>query len=135
MGCLLTSSPILTAAQSSMAVSSGSGGSGDNNRGGQPHRTFILRGRYPQISQSTSWWFSARARETSTGGSRGCQSFFQRKGEIAGKSCSYAHNRHMSHPRTHLQRVGSPDTEDNDHVNHPRTGNDRNQKDTDKMAS
>ncbi len=47
------------------------------------------------------------------------------------KSCSYAHNRRMSHPRMHLQRVGSPDTEDNDRVRHPQTGNDRNQKDTD----
>ncbi len=37
----------------------------------------------------------------------------------------------MSHPQMHLQRVGSPDTEDNDRVRHPRTGNDRNQKDTD----
>ncbi len=51
------------------------------------------------------------------------------------KSCSYAHNRRMSHPRTHLQLVGSPDTEDNDRVHHPQTGNDRNQKDTDKTAS
>ncbi len=41
----------------------------------------------------------------------------------------------MSHPRTHLQRVGSPDTEDNDRVRHPRTGNDHNQKDTDETAS
>ncbi len=41
-----------------------------------------------------------------------------------------------SHPRTHLQRVGSPDTEeDNDRVRHPQTGNDRNQKDTDETAS
>ncbi len=31
------------------------------------------------------------------------------KGEIAAKSCSYTHNRRMSHPRTHLQRVGGPD--------------------------
>ncbi len=59
----------------------------------------------------------------------------ERKGEIASKSCSYAHNRRMSHPRTHLQRVGSPDTEDNDRVQHSWTGNDRNQKDTDKTAS
>ncbi len=41
----------------------------------------------------------------------------------------------MSHPRTHLQRVGSPDTEDNDRVRHPQTGNDCNQKDTDETAS
>ncbi len=41
----------------------------------------------------------------------------------------------MSHPRTHLRRVGSPDTEDNDRVHHPQTGNDRNQKDTDETAS
>ncbi len=41
----------------------------------------------------------------------------------------------MSHPRTHLQHVGSPDTEDNDRVHHPQTGNDRNQKDTDETAS
>ncbi len=59
----------------------------------------------------------------------------ERKGEITMKSCSFTHNRHMSHPRTHLQRVGSPDTEDNDHVRHPQTGNDRNQKDTDETAS
>ncbi len=59
----------------------------------------------------------------------------ERKGEIAAKSCSYVHNRRMSHPRTHLQCVGSPDTEDNDRVRHPRTGNDRNQKDTDGTAS
>ncbi len=48
----------------------------------------------------------------------------ERKGKITAKSCSYAHNRRMSHPRTHLQRV-----------RHPRTGNDRNQKDTDETAS
>ncbi len=59
----------------------------------------------------------------------------ERKGKIAAKSCSYAHNRRMSHPRTHLQRFGSPDTEDNDRVHHPQTGNDRNQKETDKTAS
>ncbi len=41
----------------------------------------------------------------------------------------------MSHPRTHLQHVGSPDTKDNDRVRHPQTGNDRNQKDTDETAS
>ncbi len=41
----------------------------------------------------------------------------------------------MSHPRTRLQRDGSPDTEDNDRVRHPQTGNDRNQKETDKMTS
>ncbi len=35
----------------------------------------------------------------------------ERNGEIAAKSCSYAHNRHMSHPRI-FKRVGSPDTED-----------------------
>ncbi len=51
------------------------------------------------------------------------------------KSCSYDHNRRMSHPRTQLQRVGGPDTEDNDRVRHPQTGNDRNQKDKDKTAS
>ncbi len=59
----------------------------------------------------------------------------ERKGEITAKSCSYAHNRRMSHLRTHLQRVGSPDTENNDRVRHPQTGNDRNQKDTDETAS
>ncbi len=47
LGGLLTSSPILTAAWASMAVSSGSGGGGDNTRGGQPHCTFILRGHEP----------------------------------------------------------------------------------------
>ncbi len=41
----------------------------------------------------------------------------------------------MSHPRTKLQRVGGPDTEDNDRVRHPQTENDRNQKDTDETAS
>ncbi len=41
----------------------------------------------------------------------------------------------MSHPQTYLQRVRSPDTEDNDRVRHPQTGNDRNQKDTDETAS
>ncbi len=41
----------------------------------------------------------------------------------------------MSHPRTQLQRVGGPDTEDNDRVHHPQTENDRNQKDTDETAS
>ncbi len=41
----------------------------------------------------------------------------------------------MSHPRTRLQRDGSPDTEDNDRVRHPQTGNDHNQKETDKMTS
>ncbi len=59
----------------------------------------------------------------------------ERKGEIAAKSCSYAHNRRMSHPRTHLQHVGSPYTEDKDCVSHPQTGNDGNQKDTDETAS
>ncbi len=58
----------------------------------------------------------------------------ERKGEIAAKLCSYAHNRRMSHPRKHLQRVGGPDTEYNVRVRHPRTGNDRNQKDTDGTA-
>ncbi len=52
----------------------------------------------------------------------------ERKGEIASKSCSYDHNRCMSHPRTHLQRVGSPDTEENNRVHHPRTGNDCNRR-------
>ncbi len=60
---------------------------------------------------------------------------WERKGKIAAKSCSYAHNRRMSHPRTHLQHVGRPDTEDNDRVRHPRTGNNRNQKDMDRTAS
>ncbi len=41
----------------------------------------------------------------------------------------------MSHPRTQLQHVGGPDTEDNDRVRHPQTENDRNQKDTDETAS
>ncbi len=41
----------------------------------------------------------------------------------------------MSHPRTQLQCVGGPDTEDNDRVRHPQTENDRNQKDTDETAS
>ncbi len=41
----------------------------------------------------------------------------------------------MSHPRTQLQRVGGPDTEDNDRVRHPQTENDRNQKNTDETAS
>ncbi len=112
-------------------------GGGDNTRGGQPHRTFILRGREPiprccdrhpiyrwrtewnagrpvgqtseitrepdgmfaewgvrgpwgrarrrgsycnpQISQSVSRRSSARAREISTGGGRGCQSFHKGK--------------------------------------------------------
>ncbi len=59
----------------------------------------------------------------------------ERKGEIAAKSCSYAHNKHMSHPRTYFQRVGGPDTEDNSRVHHPQTGNDHNQEDTDGTAS
>ncbi len=112
-------------------------GGGDNTRGGQPHHTFILRGREPiprccdrhpiyrwrtewnagrpvgqtseitrepdgmfaawgvrgpwgrarrrgsysnpQISQSVSRRSSARAREISTGGGRGCQSFHKGK--------------------------------------------------------
>ncbi len=41
----------------------------------------------------------------------------------------------MSHPRTQLQRVGGPDTEDNDRVRHPQTENDGFQKDTDETAS
>ncbi len=41
----------------------------------------------------------------------------------------------MSHPRTQLQRVGGPDTEDNDRVRHPQTENYRYQKDTDETAS
>ncbi len=55
------------------------------------------------------------------------------KGEIAAKSCSYAHNRRMSHPRT--QRVGSSDTEDNARVCLSRIVNDRNQEDTDGTTS
>ncbi len=57
------------------------------------------------------------------------------KGEIAAKSCSYTHNMRMSHPRTHLQRIGGPDTEDNARVHHLQTGNDCNQEDTDGTAS
>ncbi len=76
----------------------------------------------PQISQSASRRSSAWARET-------------RKGEIAAMSCSYAHNRRMSHPRTQLQRAGGPDTEDNDRGRHPQTENDRNQEDTDGTSS
>ncbi len=59
----------------------------------------------------------------------------ERKGKITAKSYSYAQNRCMSHPRTHLQHVESPNTEDNDRVRHPQKGNDRNQKDTDETAS
>ncbi len=54
----------------------------------------------------------------------------ERKGEIAAKSCSYAHNRCMSQPW-----IASPDTEDNDCVRHPQTENDRTQKDTEETAS
>ncbi len=59
----------------------------------------------------------------------------ERKGEIAAMSCSYAHNRHMNHPRTQLQRAECPDTEGNDRVRHPQTENDRNQEDADEAAS
>ncbi len=201
LGGLLTSSPMLTAARASMAVSSGSGAAvATTPEGGsptapsssedvnpspnaaidilstdgapnemlgapwdrpakitrEPDGMFAAwgvrgpwgrarrRGSYsnPQISQSVSRRSSARAREISTGGGRGCQSFHKGKArsqrdrsEIAAKSCSYAHNRRMSHPRTQLQHVGSPDTEDNDRVRHPQTENDRNQKDTDETAS
>ncbi len=158
-------------------------GGGDNTRGGQPHRTFILRGREPiprccdrhpiyrwrtewnagrpvgqtseitrepdgmfaawgvrgpwgrarrrgsyinpQISQSVSRRSSARAREISTGGGRGCG---RDRSEIM-------LIRPQQTPRTQLQRVGGPDTEDNDRVRHPQTENDRNQKDTDETAS
>ncbi len=41
----------------------------------------------------------------------------------------------ISHPRTHLQRVGGPDTEDNDRLRHPQRGNDRDQEDTDGKAA
>ncbi len=122
-------------------------GGGDNTRGGQPHRTFILGGREPiprccnrhpiyrwrtewnagrpvgqnseitpeldgifaawgvrgpwgctrrrgsysnpQISQSVSRRSSARAREISTGGGRGCQSFHK------GKARSHWNHAHM----------------------------------------
>ncbi len=48
LGGLLTSSPMLAAARASMAVSSGSGAAvATTPKGGQPHRTFILRGRKP----------------------------------------------------------------------------------------
>ncbi len=48
LGGLLTSSPILTAARASMAVSSGSGAAvATTPEGGSPHCTFILRGREP----------------------------------------------------------------------------------------
>ncbi len=143
---------------------------GDNTRGGQPHRTFILGGREPiprccnrhpihrwrtewnagrpvgrtseitrepdgmfaawgvrgpwgctrrrgsysnpRISQSVSRRSSARAREISMGGGRGCQSFHK------GKARSQRNHAH-----------------DNDRVRHPQTENDRNQKDTDETAS
>ncbi len=58
LGGLLTSSPMLTAA----LVKHGRQlwvqcGGGNNTRGGQPHRTFILRGRepYPLMLRSTSY--------------------------------------------------------------------------------
>ncbi len=48
LGIPLTSSPMLTAARASMAVSSGSGAVvATTPKGGQPHRTFILRGCEP----------------------------------------------------------------------------------------
>ncbi len=88
---------------------------------------------YPQISQSASRWFSARARETSAGGSRGCQSF--QKGKARSQR-SHAHTPTTGAWVIHERNfVGSPDTEDNDRVHQPQTGNDRNQKDTDKTAS
>ncbi len=93
------------------------------------------RGYYghPQISQLASRWSSSQRDQR--GWRQRVTILWERKGEIVVKSCSYAHNRRMSHPRTHLQHVGSSDTEDNDRVHHPRTGNDRNQKDTDGTAS
>ncbi len=45
------------------------------------------------------------------------------------------HNRRMSHPQLQLQRVGCPDTEDNNHVCHQKTGNDHIQEDMDETAS
>ncbi len=166
-------------------------GGGDITQGGQPHRTFILRGREPiprccdrhPIYGWHTEWNAARgtdqrnhpgtgrdfrcvrskrsvgacpaerlllspsdlperlpvvlcsSQRTEHGWRQRVPILSERKGEIAAKSCSYAHNRRMSHPRKHLQRVGSSDTEDNDRVHHPRTGNDRNQKDTDGTAS
>ncbi len=47
LGGLLTSSPILTATQATSRLTATRCGGGDNTRGGQPHRTFILRGREP----------------------------------------------------------------------------------------
>ncbi len=129
LGGLLTSSPMLTAARASMAVSSGSGAAvATTPEGGSPtalsssedvnpspdaaidilstdgapnemlgapwdrpakspgNRTGCSlrarrRGSYsnPQISQSVSRRSSARAREISTGGGRGCQSFHKGK--------------------------------------------------------
>ncbi len=88
---------------------------------------------YPQISQSASRWFSARARETSAGGSRGCQSF--QKGKARSQR-SHAHTPTTGAWVIHESNfVGSPDTEDNDRVHQPQTGNDRNQKDTDETTS
>ncbi len=43
---------------------------------------------HPQISQSASRWSSARARETSMGGGRGCQSF--QKGKVRSQQ-NHAH--------------------------------------------
>ncbi len=153
-------------------------GGGDNTRGGQPHHTFIIRGRKPiprccdrhpilrwstelnagrpvgrtsDITREPDGTFfeweggealtvTLRSPRVPAGGSllkpeKPTRVSSERKAEIAAKSCSYALNRRMSHPPMHLQRVGCPDTEDNDRVRHPQTGNDHNQKDTDETAS
>ncbi len=77
--------------------------------------------RSPRALAGSSQRDSARARETRDGWRQRVPILSERKGEIAAKSCSYAHNRRMSHPRMHLQHVGGPDTEDNDRVCHPQT--------------
>ncbi len=193
LGGLLTSSPILTAAWASMAVSSRSGAAvATTPRGAAPphlhpqrtwtHPSMLWSTSYPRIAHQmkcsvprgtdqrnhpgTRWDVRCVRSKRSVGACLAerlllspsdlperqpvilCSSqrdqhgwqqrvptLSERKSEIAAKSCSCAHNRRMSHPRMHLQRVGSPDTEDNDRVRHPRTGNDRNQKDTDETAS
>ncbi len=53
----------------------------------------------------------------------------------SGRKCRKAKSQVESSEEKHLQRVGCPDTEDNDRFRHPQTGNDRNQKDTDETAS
>ncbi len=126
-------------------------GGGDNTRGGQPHRTFILRGRepiprccdrHPIYRWRTEWNAGRPVGQTSeitrepdgmfaAWGVRGPWGRARRRGSYSNPQISQSVSRRSSARAS----GGRPDTEDNDRVRHPQTENDRNQKDTDETAS